>query len=45
MKEHKGQNAFYRRLFLGFGYVLTGVCADRLNLSRPLDSLFPSSGS
>jgi hypothetical protein len=30
MKEHKGENTTIWRLFLGFGYVLTGVSADRL---------------
>ncbi|ULJ72535.1 hypothetical protein [Rhizobium gallicum] len=45
MKEHKGQNAFNWRLFLGFGYGLISFFADRLNLIRPLDSLFPSFGS
>ena len=33
MKEHKGQNALNGRLFLGFGFVLIGIDADRLNLS------------
>jgi len=37
MKEHKGQNALNWRLFLGFGFVLIGIDADRLNLLLPLD--------
>jgi len=37
MKEHKGQNAFNWQLFLGFGFVLIDVFADRLNLVLPLD--------
>ncbi|MBN8954636.1 MULTISPECIES: hypothetical protein [unclassified Rhizobium] len=45
MKEHKGQNAFNWRLFLGFGCGLTGIGADRLNLFLPLDSVLPSCGS
>jgi len=32
MKERKGQNALNWRLFLGFGWLLTGIFADRLNL-------------
>jgi hypothetical protein len=40
MKELKGQNASKWRLFLGFGYVLTGSWADRRNLFRPLDRCF-----
>jgi hypothetical protein len=35
MKEHKGQCAFSWRLFLGFGWFLTGISADRLNLLLP----------
>jgi len=44
MKEHKGQNTSLWRLFLGFGYVLTGVLTDRLNLFLSLDRLLPSFG-
>jgi len=40
MKEHKGQNAFNWQLFLGFGFVLIDVFADRLNLVLPLDRWF-----
>jgi hypothetical protein len=40
MKEHKGQNTFNWRLFPGFGYVLIGIDADRLNLFLPLDRCF-----
>lgn len=32
MKERKGQNSVIWRLFVGFGYVSTGIRADRLNL-------------
>ncbi|AJD41545.1 hypothetical protein RGR602_CH02217 [Rhizobium gallicum bv. gallicum R602sp] len=45
MKEHKGQNAFNWRLFLGFGYGLISVFADRLKLFLSLDRLLPSCGS
>jgi len=45
MKEHKGQNALNWRLFLGFGFVLIGIDADRLNLLLPLDRVLPSCGS
>jgi hypothetical protein len=44
MKEHKGQNAFNWRLFLGFRCVLTGCFADRLNLSLRWTALFASCG-
>jgi hypothetical protein len=37
MQERKGQHAFNWRLFLGFGFVLIGDFADRLNLFLPLD--------
>jgi hypothetical protein len=40
MKERKGQNTSIWRRFLGFGSVLTGVGADRLNRLCPLDRLF-----
>jgi hypothetical protein len=36
----QGAKRLHWRLFLGFGYVLIDVFADRLNLFRPLDSLF-----
>jgi hypothetical protein len=45
MKEHKGQNASKWRLFLGFGFVLIGIFADRLNLFLPLDRVLLSVGS
>jgi len=34
MKELKGKNACFAWLIQGFGYVLTGISADRLNLLR-----------
>ncbi len=40
MREHKGQNAFNWQVFLGFGFVLIDVFADRLNLVLPLDRWF-----
>jgi hypothetical protein len=41
MKEHKGRNAFDWRLFLGFGWLLIGIFADRLNLFLPRDRHLP----
>jgi hypothetical protein len=41
MKEHKGQNGFNWLLFLGFGWLLTGISADRLNVFLPRDRHLP----
>jgi hypothetical protein len=40
MKELKAKTACFARLFPGFGCVLTGISADRLNLAHSQDRLF-----
>ncbi|WP_145713909.1 hypothetical protein [Mesorhizobium tianshanense] len=45
MKELKGGIGAFAGCFPGFGCVLIGLAADRLNLTRPQDRLFLSCGS
>jgi hypothetical protein len=41
MKEHKGKTPPFGGCFLGFGWFLTGIFADRLNLVLPRDRHLP----
>ncbi len=42
MQRTQGAKHLHLAAFLGFGCVLTGICADRLNLFLPLDGCFPA---
>jgi hypothetical protein len=41
----QGQERLFSRLFLGFGYVLTGVWADQLKLLGSQNGFLPACGS